>query len=114
MWLRDELGSGGRLARLEPFWCRPNWALAQAWHALLGLAGGLVGVYHPTVGAVMVLAALLFVLADAITGMSPGRRLTPERASQNVSSSQESRTDAHDDRMRLILTANYDAGADRD
>jgi hypothetical protein len=45
---RDELGAGGRSALLEPFWCRPNWALAHAWHALLGLAGGLVAVSDPT------------------------------------------------------------------
>lgn len=111
LWLKDELGGGTRSVRLEPFWCRPDWALAQAWHALLGLAGGLVSVYHPTVGGVMVLAALLFVLADATTGVSPGRRLTPERASQNVvSSGKDTGTDGDDDRVRLILTANYDAG----
>ena len=28
----------------EPFWCRPNWALAHAWHVALALAGSLVSV----------------------------------------------------------------------
>jgi len=107
LWLRDELGSGGRWARLEPFWCRPNRALAHAWHALLGLAGGLVTVWYPAVGGLIVLAALLCVLADEWTGVSPGRRLTRERASQNVVSGRE---DAGEDRVRLILSANYDAG----
>jgi hypothetical protein len=108
LWLRKELGGGGRSARIEPFWCRPNWALAHAWHAALGLAGGLVAVSHPTVGGAIVLAALLFVLIDAVTGVSPGRRLTPERASQNVVARRDE--PAQDDRMVLILTANYDSG----
>jgi hypothetical protein len=108
IWLSGELGGGGRSARLEPFSCRPNWALAHAWHALLGLAGGLVAVSHPTVGAVMVLAALLCVVADAVAGVSPGRLLTRRRASQNIVSSRD--RPASDDRVRLIITANYDAG----
>jgi hypothetical protein len=112
VWLRDELSAGGRTAQLEPFWCRPNWALAHSWHALLGLAGGLVAVSDATVGGAMVLAALLCIVLDAVTGHSPGRRLTPERASQNVVLRRE---DAPADpllagRVRLILTANYDAG----
>jgi hypothetical protein len=55
----------------------------------------------------MLLGALVFVIADATTRRSPGRRLTPERASQNVVV-RRSRPDA--DRVRLIITANYDAG----
>ncbi|HWF25960.1 MAG TPA: M28 family peptidase [Solirubrobacteraceae bacterium] len=108
LWLRKELGGSGRSARIEPFWCRPNWALAHAWHAALGLAGGLVAVYHPTIGGAIVLAALLFVLGDAVTGVSPGRRLTPERASQNVVARRDE--PVHDERLALILTANYDSG----
>jgi hypothetical protein len=107
LWLRDELDSGGRSAMVEPFWCRPNSALAHAWHALVGLAGGLVAVADATAGGLIVLGAVLCVLADAATGRSPGRRLTPERASQNVVSR---RDQAERGRVRLILTANYDAG----
>jgi Peptidase family M28 len=116
LWLRDELRGGGRSAQLEPFWCRPNWALAHAWHALLALAGGLVCVSHPSVGAALVLAALVCVLADVATGLSPGRRLTRERASQNIVSAREqagtepAAAPPHDGRLRLIVTANYDAG----
>ena len=107
LWLRDQLGAGGRSALLEPFWCRPNWALAHAWHALLGLAGGLVAVSDPTLGGLIVLAAVISVLADVTIGRSPGRRLTPERASQNVVSRRDPPQHGH---VRLILTANYDAG----
>jgi Peptidase family M28 len=105
-WLCDELEKGGRDARLEPFWCRPNWALAQLWHVALGLVGSLVSVSSPRVGGALLLVALLSVIADAVTGRSPGRLLTPERASQNVVS------EAPDDerRVRLLITANYDAG----
>lgn len=112
LWLRDELAAGGRPSAIEPFWCRPGSALAHAWHALLGLAGGLVSMSDPTVGGLMVLAALLFVLADAVTGRSPGRWLTPERASQNVVSRiDEPQADPlQRARVRVILTANYDAG----
>lgn len=105
-WLRDELAAAGRDARLEPFWCRPNWAMTAAWHVALGLVGSLLSVSSPRVGGALVLVALLSTLADAVTGHSLGRRLTPERASQNVVS--EAAPD--DPRVRLIVTANYDAG----
>jgi hypothetical protein len=95
-----------RNARLEPFWCRPNWALAHAWHVALGLAGSLVAESEPRVGAALLLVALLSLLADATLGFSLGRRLTPERASQNV----VSEPDAPEDQVHLIITANYDAG----
>src|ERR1700716_3884654 len=83
-WLARELELGGRRARVETFWCRPNWALAHAWHALIGLVGSLVSVGSPRVGGALILIALLSLLADAAVGTSLGRRLTPERASQNV------------------------------
>jgi hypothetical protein len=105
--LAQELTGAGYKVRTEPFWCRPNWALAHAWHVALALAGSVLSVSQPTVGAAMLGAALLSVLADGLTGVSPGRRLTPERASQNV----VAQTAANDDTAtRLIITANYDAG----
>ena len=106
--LRDELATARRPARIEPFRCRPSAALAQAWHAGLGVAGGLVAISHPAIGGGMVLAALLFVLADATIGASSGRLLTPVRTSQNVVSVPDG--PRPDDRIRLLLTANYDAG----
>jgi len=106
LWLRSELEAERRPAQLEPFWSRPNWALAHAWHVALGLAGSLVSVSSPRIGGALVLIAMLSVIADACFGISPGRRLTPERASQNV----VSRVREDETRVRLIVTANYDAG----
>jgi hypothetical protein len=109
LWLRNELRSRRRDAVIEPFWCRPNWALAHAWHVALGLAGSLTAVGSPRIGGVLILAALLSVISDVTLGISPGRRLTPEHASQNVVSPPPSRPTGDPARVRLILTANYDA-----
>ena len=114
-WLAQQIRLGRREARLEAFWCRPNWALAHAWHCLLAVAGSLLMVSHPMVGGALVLVALLSVLADGLAGHSLGRRLTPERASQNVVSPAPARGGASppppaDPPVRLIVTANYDAG----
>jgi hypothetical protein len=107
-WLADELAASGREVRVETFWCRPNWALAQSWHVTLALAGSLVSVGSPRVGIVLLVVALLAIVADAFTGISPGRRLTPERASQNVVA--PAPQGGGQSATRLILTANYDAG----
>src|SRR5262249_54709596 len=106
--LAQELFRAGHKVRTEPFWCRPNWAFAHAWHLALALAGSLLSVSQPTVGPGMLGVALLSVLADGLTGVSPGRRLTPERASQNVVA--QASTDQAEDLTTLIITANYDAG----
>jgi hypothetical protein len=124
LWLCAELQASGHEARLETFWCRPSWALAHAWHVALGLAGSLIAISHPSIGAAMILVAILSVIADAVTGHSPGRRLTPERASQNVvvdggavagvgagiAAGTGVAAGPGDGRVRLIITANYDAG----
>jgi hypothetical protein len=104
VWLRDAL-DGTRVAHLEPFWCRPNWALAHAWHLAGGVAGSLITRASPRVGGAIILVALLSTLADALTGRSLGRLLTRERASQNVVSEPGDQEAIH-----LVITANYDAG----
>jgi hypothetical protein len=110
VWLAEEIRRPGRrAAELETFWSRPNWAMAQAWHIGLGLAGSLVSVASPSVGAGLLAAALLSVVSDATFGISPGRRLTPEHASQNVVSPPPARS-TPDPHVRLIVTANLDAG----
>lgn len=106
-WLAQQLAARKAEVSVEPFWCRPNWALAQAWHVALALAGSLVSVDSARAGGAMLLAALVFVIADATTGRSPGRLLTPQRASQNVVAGAPERPGQ---RLHLILTANYDAG----
>jgi hypothetical protein len=104
-WLAGQVESKTRAASLEPFWCRPNWALAHAWHAALGVIGSLVTEADAHVGGALILLALLSLIADAVTGLSLGRRLTREHASQNVVSEAGSNATVH-----LIVTANYDAG----
>ena len=113
-WLARQVRASRRQVRLETFWCRPNWALAHAWHCLLATVGSLLMVAHATLGGAIVLVALLSVLADGFTGRSLGRRLTPERASQNVVSPAPAHRPgtpaAGPPPVRLIVTANYDAG----
>ena len=108
VWLAGQVRGGPRRASLQAFWCRPNWALAQAWHTLAAIVGSLLEVHHGVLGGAIVLAALLCVVADGLTGYSPGRRLTREHASQNVVSRAANQPDQS--RVRLIVTANYDAG----
>jgi peptidase M28-like protein len=107
IWLGDELARAGRDVRIEPFWCRPNTALAHTWHVALAIAGSLIAIPSHTVGAVIVAIALVSIVADAIVGRSLGRRLTLEHASQNVVATSPGKP-AHP--TRLIITANYDAG----
>ena len=108
LWLADCLRATGREVIVEPFWCRPNTSMTHAWHAVLGLAGSLVAVHSPRVGAGLLLLAAVSVLADGLFGFSLGRRLTPERASQNIVGLPPKGTRRR--RVSLILTANYDAG----
>lgn len=100
-----------RTARVEPFWCRPNWALTHTWHVGLGVAGSLVSRASPWLGAALLLAALLSIIADALSGLSFGRLLTGERATQNVVSERE-REPSGVDPVHLVITANYDSGRD--
>jgi hypothetical protein len=109
-WLAAELGRTGREVVVEPFWCRPNWALAHAWHVALALAGSLVAVSSPRAGGGILLAALVFVLVDVYLGYSPGRWLTRARASQNVVALPPTNQQNEDQNLRLLITANYDAG----
>jgi len=110
-WLAQRLETPRRTVRTEPFWCRPNWALAHAWHAGLGLAGSLLSVSAPRAGGALLLIALLSLIADELTGRSLGRRLTPEHASQNVIATPGTPArGANETPIRLIITANYDAG----
>ncbi len=109
-WLATELEHPSREVRLEPFWCRPNWALAHVWHLVLAIAGSLVSVTDAVVGLALLAIAFLSISADALFGVSIGRRLTYERASQNVLARARPRRDGSSPALRLLITANYDAG----
>ncbi|MEA2211939.1 MAG: hypothetical protein QOF83_1887 [Solirubrobacteraceae bacterium] len=106
VWLAGQLRSARREATVETFWSRPNWAVANAWHAALAAAGSLLTVASPKAGGGVIIAALIAIVVDALIGVSPGRRLTREHASQNVVSPAPPNAPP----VRLILTANYDAG----
>jgi hypothetical protein len=108
-WLSEELAASGNTTTTETFWCRPNWALAHAWHVALALAGSLVSVGEPRIGGALILAALISIIVDERLGFSPGRRLTREHASQNVIAQRHGAATTNE-RVRLIITANYDAG----
>jgi hypothetical protein len=123
VWLAGEVRVSRRDVAVDPFWCRPNWALAHSWHTALAIGGSLLVVAHARLGGALLLVALISVLGDRLTGHSIGRRLTPERASQNVVSpppgrppspnggqADDGQADPMKSRTRLIVTANYDAG----
>ncbi len=109
-WLADCCSDAGRDVVVETFWCRPNWALAALWHLGLAIAGSLVSLASPIVGIAILAIDLASVISDALTGRSLGRRLTPERASQNVVVSPRLDVGGSSATARLVLTANYDAG----
>ncbi len=83
--LRDRLAGQGRTPTVETLWVRPGVAAAAAWAAGLGLVGSVVAAAEPRVG-LAVLAATLFAYLPELTGLRarPLRRLTRERATQNV------------------------------
>lgn len=106
-WLATRCASLGGEPVTETFWCRPNWAAAHLWHIALAVAGSLLSLVSPIAGIVVLSVALVSTAADGLTGYSLGRRLTPERASQNVIVAPPA--DGRQ-RTRLVLTAHYDAG----
>ncbi len=110
-WLAGELMPHRHRVRIETFWCRPNWAMAHAWHVALALVGSLLSPSHPTAGAILLAIALGSIVSDEVTGISLGRRLTPEHASQNVvATAARTKPEAPGANTPLIITANYDAG----
>lgn len=109
-WLAHELSRDGHEATVETFWCRPNWALAHALHVAVALVGSLVSLLSPVAGVAILSVALASILADSLLGSSPGRRLTRERASQSVLLTPALGDPDDGERVRLILTSNYDAG----
>jgi hypothetical protein len=109
-WLARELEQQpARDVLVAPFWCRPNWAAAHAWHVALAIAGSLASVTNGWVGLGLLIVALISTAFDDLFGVSLGRRLTHERASQNVVARARPRRDGAPPALRLVITANYDA-----
>ena len=125
-WLAGELMADRHRVRIETFWCRPNWAMAHAWHVALALVGSLVSVESPDRRARSCSRSRSHrSVSDEVAGISLGRRLTPEHASQNVVARTSTATaqtagptpqpagattEATGAKTPLIITANYDAG----
>jgi hypothetical protein len=96
----------GREAELEPTRVRPGYPLAHIVHALLGIAGSVVAVNAPLIGALLVLVATVSTFGDLTGSFFLVRRLTPGRASQNVVSREP---DSGHKPGLLVISAHYDA-----
>jgi Peptidase family M28 len=102
--LEGRLRELGRDAEIEPVDAFPNWPLAHAIHAFLGVAGSVISVSAPVLGASLVLAAAVLTFLDA-SGIPTTRRLLGRRASQNVVS-----WGSRDAPGALVIVAHYDTG----
>ncbi|MDW5598880.1 hypothetical protein VSS74_31265, partial [Conexibacter stalactiti] len=78
------LHEAGRAVEVESCWLRPRGELAHALHAGVGVAASLLAVSSPPAGLALALLALLSLLLDLSGRLFLLRRLTPERATQNV------------------------------
>jgi len=103
--LERRLQALGRSAAVEPIDTWPNWPVAYVLHAALAVAGSVVSVSAPALGASLALLAALLTFLDA-SGIAPTmRRLLGRRASQNVVS--------WGDRDRpgaVLIVAHYEVG----
>jgi Peptidase family M28 len=95
----------GRRARIEPFFCHPQYAIVHLIHAALGIAGSLLATVQPAVGFALVFLAAVSTYLDLNTRLYLVRSLLFRRASQNVVSP----GDRPDAPARLVLIAHYDA-----
>lgn len=102
--LRGRLEGIGRDANLQAIDVRPRFGLVHALHAVVAIAGSVVAVENPALGAALVLIAAVATTLDVTGTLALTRRLTPRRASQNV----ESREDAGKPGT-LVLVAHCDA-----
>ena len=109
-WLRDDLRSRGREASLESVWVRPRWELAAALGVALALAGSVTSVWESGVGLGLLALALVGLAGEVSGRLLLLRRVLPERATQNLVSPPRPPTAVGDQRLRLIITANVDAG----
>lgn len=88
---------------MEPISVFPAWHLTHALHALLAIAGSVLAVDLPVLGAAIAALALASILGDATGAFHLLRRLTGRRASQNVVSEEDGGKPG-----TLVLVAHYD------
>jgi hypothetical protein len=110
LWLERKVRAAGREVDTEVEWVRPRWAWLQGLHATLGVAGGLLALSRPLAGTALAAVALLSALSEALGAGTPLRRVTPERATQNLVSPPTAATRSGAQRLvRLVIVAHYDA-----
>ena len=97
--------SGRRGTRAQTLWMRPHAAPVHALICVVAIAGSVLSVDHETAGLALAAGALVALVAD-LAGVQVLRRLTYERATQNVVSPDPR---GEDKRVRLVLTAAIDA-----
>ncbi len=93
-----------RTTAVETVWVRPHRGPVHALLAALAVAGSVLSVDHPVLGLALAGAALLLFTGDLSGRFTLPRRLTFERATQNVVA-----RDAREARVRLVVTAAVDA-----
>jgi hypothetical protein len=103
--LSDRLEEMGREVEVESIQVWPRWPLTYAIHVALAIAGSVISVTVPVVGALLVLIAVILTFLDAIGMAITTRRLLGRRSSQNVISREDG-----DKPGDLYLVAHYDAG----
>jgi hypothetical protein len=101
---KARLGDAARASTVETVWLRPRSELVLALHAGLGVLASVLAVAAPAVALGVAAVTLLSLLLD-LAGLPSLRRLTPERASQNVIARV---AEAPADGFTLILTAHLD------
>jgi hypothetical protein len=110
VWLGRRLREIGREVQVEPEWVRPQAAIVGALHAGLGVVGGLVALTYPTVGLAVLALTTLSATLDLLGVAHLARRITPERATQNLVSPPTAATRSGAQRIvRLVIVAHYDA-----
>ena len=104
--LAEALRQRGRAVSVESVSVRISEAGTISMHALLGVAGGLLALMWPLVGAAIVLIAAFSFYAERALGIEMLGRLVPRRATQNVLSPPPGPD--WDSGVEVVLTAGYD------
>jgi hypothetical protein len=104
--IEKQLTDLGREAELEPIRVRPSFALTHLIHAVAGIVASVLSVYVPTAGLILAAAAIVSAVGDLTGSFHVVRRLTPQRASQNVVSDEDGGKPG-----LIVVVAHYDAPA---